>query len=73
MMAIANHLGVCCTCQEPNEIIDNPDFNEDDFDLSDPFTGKEDQYVMAPHKADGSWCEGAGTVPQAIYAVTVWK
>ncbi len=66
-------LGVCCSCQSPGPVYDNPNLTEEELrrmdDRSDPFYNEADYYLMAKHRTNGDtgvWCEGQGTVPQAI-------
>ena len=71
MKAKVSILGVCCSCQSAHPVSSNPRPE----DVSDP--GMPDgiardeaaNYLMAKHRQFGDtgvWCEGEGTVPQAI-------
>lgn len=62
-------VGICCTCQSAHPVYTNPHPEEDDPEAFGALMMGNDQaqlYLMAKHKAFGAWCEGEGTMPQAV-------
>lgn len=61
--------GVCCTCQSRHPVRHATKGHNgllDGFDDVDDYEGESGGYLMASHDAFGSFCEGSGTMPQAI-------
>lgn len=60
-----NVLGVCCSCQSVHSVHANPDPDPD----SPQNVDEASLYYMASHRTGGDsgpWCDGHGTVPQAL-------
>ncbi len=69
--------GVCCSCQSLHPISRRTRIPEDQMDeFEGPFgCGEAGYYQMEPHMIfgnSGPWCEGVGTIPQAILTEQ-WK
>ena len=59
--------GVCCSCQKLHPIYTNPHPDPDELGLFG--SDESNLYLMARHRTNGltgPWCEGEGTMPQAI-------
>lgn len=65
METMTTVFGVCGSCQEKHPVHSNPDPDPD----SPQNVDEASLYYMAMHRTDGNtgpWCDGRGTVPQAI-------
>jgi hypothetical protein len=59
--------GVCCTCQTTHPVVAyRPPTYDDGFEYDDLFASPSERYAMAEHDAFGKYCEGSGTMPQAL-------